>query len=612
MKNLVILNCLDDAKHARLHMQAELKNSLFVSTHASVNDYLDSEGLSCRHLAEFIDYDKIKEIIIEAEETVNSLLDKLDAQLSHRLNSALQIDSLRWFHALYRYIGKYEYIGMRKSYEALKNLMKDNAFDKVYVYRSIATGYYENKNNILEIAKLLHENCYEVDNKDEVKDYFIVDKSPAKDPFVLFAQRFFYKYVRGFPPKVKEAILLFIYAIYGFLFPRKDILLFLPLQDLKFLKTILRKRALLVDINGNCFVVNLSRCDRDALSELKDLFLPDTLLCSESGLHRILINNIILDFYKYLEHNFSVLKGLKAFCEFNTVKLGIWGNPPVYKTKALMVAYLFTKKIKVIGAQHGPLFCEFNKAWAHFESDFNWCDYFLSYGFSEGDLRKTYPGRDKICTIMPVGHVYYPEKNAKYETIDLLFPLTICPSFPMEGVTPKNSEVAENQAKLLRFLNNYRDKRIVIKPFIGSNDKNSSVVCLLKSMDNLEVISNLTLVQVMQRYRVKAFLIDIVASPLCDALFNDEDSQTFVLDNPFFEYYSFVNDFRQKIERSVYIFDDLTMLTKSLSDYFNGSCSGRKDPAYYRRRFYERPDPRNAVVSLIGTLAPDSRGERND
>jgi hypothetical protein len=214
MKTLVILNCIDDAMHFRSNFLDEESNCFFVSTHPSVNDYLEYNNIRCAHLAEYIGYDTIREIIAGSEGDVNGILLDYDKRFSCLLSNALGIDSFNWFYPLYRYMGKYENLGIRKTYVALRALLRQGDFEKVFVYLSVNTGFYERESNLLEIARSLHPNCVSVDIRGTTKDYLLKAKSLTSNKTSAFLKNRYYKHVLGFVPKAHdllESIICFFY-----------------------------------------------------------------------------------------------------------------------------------------------------------------------------------------------------------------------------------------------------------------------------------------------------------------------------------------------------------------------------------------------------------------
>ena len=94
------------------------------------------------------------------------------------------------------------------------------------------------------------------------------------------------------------------------------------------------------------------------------------------------------DILRHLHDYVYYIKGLESLARSVPLSLCIWGLPPVAGLTALIFEFLRSKGIKVIGSQHGGSYGESNSPW-HFDSDFNRCDYFISYGFTQQDLARS-------------------------------------------------------------------------------------------------------------------------------------------------------------------------------------------------------------------------------
>ena len=69
-RRLCILNCVEDAK-LFLATEHRTDKCLVFSTHASVNDLLNTENIECIHLSELVENDFIIEQFKEADYLIN-------------------------------------------------------------------------------------------------------------------------------------------------------------------------------------------------------------------------------------------------------------------------------------------------------------------------------------------------------------------------------------------------------------------------------------------------------------------------------------------------------------------------------------------------------------
>ena len=88
----------------------------------------------------------------------------------------------------------------------------------------------------------------------------------------------------------------------------------------------------------------------------------------------------------------------------------------------LLVHYFNIKNKNVIGRQHGGCYVTQKMKEVHYDSDYNNCKYFLTYGFDNNDFNKAYGVNKPPCEIVPVGRKLITQKiNPKY--IDILYPI---------------------------------------------------------------------------------------------------------------------------------------------------------------------------------------------
>jgi hypothetical protein len=122
--------------------------------------------------------------------------------------------------------------------------------------------------------------------------------------------------------------------------------------------------------------------------------------------------------------------------------------------------------------KHGALYAETLNM--QFDS-FKRCDYFISYGFTQDDLKRLCPNVDIGTEILPYGKQKIVRKYSSPKSIDLLFPITNSVSMFKGGmIRILPHELLERQIKLLEHLNLLNTLKIWIKPFAFSNYENCS------------------------------------------------------------------------------------------------------------------------------------------
>ena len=178
--------------------------------------------------------------------------------------------------------------------------------------------------------------------------------------------------------------------------------------------------------------------------------------------------------------------------------LGIWGNPPIFRTRALLFEFLKSQGVCIIGAQHGGNYGNVIHP-EHIDSDFNRCDHYISYGFTRDDLTRTYPGIEIQTKIHPLGSTVTTRKSKKKKKkIDLVFPISNNYPLLRSGGIRRYPAYAliDRQIKLLKYLDSLGNRSIYIKHFdvpIVQSYQRCAYLPLLKKLENVTLFDYLNL-----------------------------------------------------------------------------------------------------------------------
>ncbi|MFN3492398.1 MAG: hypothetical protein ACK40V_09290, partial [Anaerolineales bacterium] len=154
MKTIAILNDVHDADYVIQH-RAQFDTVTLISTHAAVDDYLEAHGLSCTPISSYLKSEEIAQFYAEAD-CVNRILHELDKEFGNELNEILGFKiPLRFFYALYRYRGRYEYTNLLKSKTAFERILKELKPHKAIFFQSRKTqdsfSFFSTRIHILEL-----------------------------------------------------------------------------------------------------------------------------------------------------------------------------------------------------------------------------------------------------------------------------------------------------------------------------------------------------------------------------------------------------------------------------------------------------------------------------
>ena len=315
------------------------------------------------------------------------------------------------------------------------------------------------------------------------------------------------------------------------------------------------------------------------------------------NLDQIFVTDIKADFLTNIDHYLEDLGSLQSLQEKWPVSLAIWGNSPITGMKALVVEYLRSAGIPVLGSQHGALFGDAYEPW-HFDSDFNRCDFFVSYGFTGEDLRRLYPDRDIKMKVLPFG-ASSPNRSARVKTpIDILFPLTnSLSSFEGGMVRALPDRLAEAQIVLLEYLDSLADLDIYIKPFMFSGDHNSAVMPVLQRMKHVKIVDYMPLNSFLRKYHPKVILVEFPSSPLYDAL--HLDSEIFLLDNPIIPYDKTA---LEQLQKRVHYCQDVFEMIAKVDLFLKGGLKKKRDQSFYHHYMF-KDNTQGNILSLIDKMA---------
>lgn len=591
IKKAVILHRVEDAKNCignNLHYDC-----ILFSTNSSVDTYLKYEhNIDCKCLSYFLDEQCIiKEIKNSCSET-DSILKELDMQFSAAINKFYGFENISFFKSLYSY--------------GLKCHLAD--------YKTILAAV----DTVIEQYNLEHLSVYEL--KDEpifgmyinIKDLFLLlsKKIPVDIiPNAIKPERK-YKYKRIFrvPQKVLPKIYEYIRDL-KFLFFKKGrdtILLHEGLYDLAFLKNRL-KNFNIIYYKGDGKLLFSKKKQRVDVGK----FGLD-IESKKDSLTNLIKNEIKGHFENKINNYISVIKSLEALHKRYNIKLAISGNSPVFGVKPLIFEYLKSKNVPIMIGAHGFNYGLQDVFRYHFDTDYNWCDYFISYGFTKNDLLNLYGEEAKSikCRILPYGSKMIrqaPETNArKREKIDILFPITMNKPFFLGKALARTRPdlLTEIQIKLLHYLDTKKKYSIVVKPMISYYDYSGcSVIPVLKRLKNVQVIDYLSFFDVLEKFDVKSVLIDYISTALGETIPRDIEIFAFGSSMDFIE-----PNVLELLKKRIHYATDVAELIKYMDLFLEKELSLKRDDGFLKRYLIKENTQEN-ILNMINHLVKMSNTE---
>lgn len=580
MKTIAILNDVHDADYVVQH-RAQFSEVTLISTHAAVDDYLEAHGLFCAPISSYLQPEEIAQFYAESN-CVNVILHDLDNEFGNELNKTAGLKvPLRFFYALYRYLGRYEYTNLLKFKTAFERILSELKPHKIFFFQPRGErnsfSFFSTRIYLFELMlkqkNVLTENfSAPISKRIQLTEKRIYRENNAR--------RFMFGGISNFLRIVKKKV-------------DGEISTPAPLAvKAKSGWVVLINGARSADLLPNEFKKKLSGgVALQSHAEDKKTLPPEKLVEarneafksleseSEINLKYIFKAIVIEDICNKLDAYVVSVRNLDQFTLKEPVIGGIWVSPPIAANDLTLLAeYLLQKNLIVIGRQHGGNYGIEVSQPKHFDSDFWWSTHYLSYGFTQADLAETTPDLQTRCEIIPVGETVTVQPfSAKREKIDILFPISNAASFYKEGVRTMMHTLAEYQRELLKFLNQFRDARVLIKPFPKYSYANSAFMELLPTCKNVEVL-DAPFTQVLQRYAIGAIVSEFPSSPLYECL--RTDAEILSLTNPLLP----LNKTAQSLlEKRIHFYDSLPDIQQGITDFLNGRLPRRRNSEFVEK-----------------------------
>lgn len=590
----IILHSIEDAEDCLKRKLFE--KGLLFSTHSSVDIYLQEKfGIHCQCLSKFLSIAEIDTIKNHSAKRVDVLLGALDDKIAPLINFQLDFN-MNYFVPLYSYYGKYHYFNCAVFIKCMEVLINKYGIFSIYCYNTKLNGILNIEASVSSLFSLLnHSISTEIielppNHKtagESIRRFCDLSKLVFLNPLIAI--------------KIIQAKLL-NHKRWKLDAGKKNIFLQEPLYDLEFLKKHIYKYNVILNRNNN----KIDHVGKVVRQDQVDININSSDFDIRSVIHdpvdKVFLKHLEEDFLRHLHDYAYYLKGLESLTAEVPLSLCIWGLPPVAGLTALIFEFLRSKNIKVIGSQHGCTYGESYAPW-HFDSDFNRCDYFISYGFTETDLARLYPERQIHTRIVPAGSVVNMKNHAFKKPIDILFPITNAISIFEGGMTRiPPDQLTARQVALLEYLNTLQHSTVYIKPFRFSNYKNCSVLPVLKRCKNLRVVSHLKLEEFLTKYQPRAVLIEFPSTPLFEIL--HLDAEIFLMDNPLRPY---ERQALEELSKRVYYAEDSETMISWLDLFVNGKLPKKRDNTFFNHYVYKE-NQEETIIRLIDTLLKGQNG----
>lgn len=584
MKPILLINDLHDVEHFIQNISP--MEYVVVTTDMSAQIHLQENlNIQSRHLSSFISTEEILAAQKITDETIDFITAEMDTHLTSVLREADE-EPFSFFSA-YLYIFKFHYLEYYCFYLALNNLLNTVSTDKIITYPKKMNHFFRTGREIEDLIQVLFPS-YHIKR---ILDIQKVDEKPLlhQGSKTHLLKKLFSKNILSLR-KIRRKISGLRGTCYSFLSrKRPTVLLFPELYDLTFLK----QHPLPYNIiDWNIYQILFAK---------KQTYRSTKIQFNSPEYDNPLNTIIASDMGKFFQQNHErcaiALQQVRELLSKYNITLIAWGNPPVFGEKAFIFDFLLKQNIPIIGMQHGNCYGD-QIRYGHFDSDFNRCDYFFTYGFTQENLEKAYPNQPHRCQIIPTGTTHHKISAKKKTTVDILFPLTIIKPLLMGGVNRRPAHsLCDAQLKILHYLNSLNDSfKCYIKPIQGANKHNSPFLMVKEKFTHVHFVNHLSLSEFLDHYLPKIVIIEFPSSPLIDAI--GLDTEIFLLSDPVNQY---TQEALELLEKRVHCYDNIDDLIKELEAFLDGSLAPKRNDEYLHH-YLSSKDAEIKILSSINDI----------
>jgi hypothetical protein len=587
-----LLCILDSATAARAMLAAGPPGGEveIISTHHAVVDHLAARGIACHDCSEFISPEQVRSALADASRSLETVLGRLDETLAARMCATAGLPRMAVFNACFKYLGRYNLAGLASFERILDARLAGGDIAAVHFFYARP----DSNDPVFSFVRGAQRVCrdrgvdcrpFPVRRTRAARMRGGVRRTVTRAMRVLQApQRLLGRPLRGlrrwrpgFGSGAAPPVILLNAAAESFF---RDALAVCgpPLIELQRARLAPRDPAVTRAARGM-----LERMRSEAAGWLRKE--P----AEEAGYARALVTHLLDSAHSYLLPVLHVQLALQS-C---TVAAAAWDIPPASEPALNVLTELFLRSgVPVLGRQHGASYVDQDLGSIHFDSDFNRCTHYFSYGFGPQEFAATYPMARAPCAFIPAGNA--PPRARRRRCVDVAFPLAYCSPLFYLARMPEH-ELAQRQARILESLETRTDLSCVVKPPLHYSEDNIVHAEALRRLRHVRIAHG-TWTEYLSRWQPRLVVLEIASTPLFEVLPLDVD--VFLMLDPLFP---FSTAALAMLRERVHVYATTTELTEAIRLYGREPAAHLRDQTFYNT--YVNRGSIGAVPELLGRLA---------
>ncbi len=589
---------LDSATAARAMLaRGELGNDVEIfSTHYSVVGFLAVRRISCRDFSDFISVEQASAAIRGASTELDTILARLDETVGARMCAAAGLPRVGLFHAAVKYLGQYHLAGLACFERILASRLARGDVCAVHFLHALDTS----DDPVFSFVATGERVC----KQHGVKYSEVSVGRSAAFAIISSILRVYVLLLRGLraPERTLATLTRRLWRWLVALVPRASpTVLLLDPDDKSFFEATLSGRGVrFISLPRN----GISRGSRIATGSAGAIFerlvtaALEWLQLQPCGAKHQLDGRIVSWVIQNANSLLLPLAHVHLLLQSQAVSAAAWDAPLITRPQLNVLAeLLLCSGIPVLGRQHGANYVDQNLGAIHFDSDFNRCTHFFTYGFGPQEFAATYPMAKARCAFIPAGNPPLEVKR-RQRVVDIVFPITNCsPLFQLARI-PEN-ELTRRQSRILQAMELRQDLKCVVKPPLYFGEDNFAHLETLRRLRYVRV-ARATWTDYLERFRPRLVVFEIASTPLFEALPLDVD--IFLMLDPIFP---FAESALAMLKKRVHVFPAAEDLAEAIRRYGIEPMPRLRDKTYYSA-YVNRGSPAAALELLsMRTLTLD-------
>jgi hypothetical protein len=585
LRTLLVVDSAEAAASATRELRAADDEAL--STHCAAAEFLAARGVVCTDCSAFIEPGQAGDAIRAASADLDSVLRSLDETVGAAMACAAGLPPVALFHAAFKYSGQYNLAGLRRFESVVAAKLSAGDIAGVRFYHSLPTSVDPVFSFVAAARRLAQERGI------ELADIAVAHAGRADrlTPARVLGRiaRLASRAPRRVPAKLRRTARRWRAGSRATGAPQ---VLLMAHGDSSFFEDALRGGGIGLRYVGDDGIVSGSGAALEADAQLARMkAVAASWLEAHEGdrggdLERLLIAEMLRNARAWL----SPLVHGNRFLRTSNVAALAWDNPPVARPQLnLLVELCLRSGIPVLGRQHGASYGDQILGRIHFDSDFDRCTHFFTYGFGPSEFAAAYPAARPVCSFIPAGNAPLPQRR-RASPVDIVFPISHrVPLFYFARLP--EAALAARQARILEAMDARTDLRCVVKPPPDDSTHDERV----RRLTHVRTI-RMPWTEYLERWRPRLVVFEVASTAMLEALPLDVD--IFLMLDPLFP---FSAPALQMLHKRAHVFDTAEELADAIAAYGRAPLARLRDRSYYDT-YVNRGSPAS-VLEVVRTRA---------